>query len=94
VRRAARQAIAEIQSRLTSATPGQLALADGQTGQLSLAEEHGEGRVSLADAGESSRAREGEEEWPTDARAPAVDVAPGDEEDGPTPPRPPKRETE
>jgi hypothetical protein len=49
LRPAARQAIAEIQSRLTGATPGQLALADGDAGQLGLAEESPEGRVALAD---------------------------------------------
>jgi HEAT repeat protein len=48
LRRASRQAIAEIQSRLTGATPGQLALADGDAGQLSLAEENVQGRVSMA----------------------------------------------
>jgi hypothetical protein len=37
VRHAARQAIAEIQSRLTGAGPGQLALAGGDAGALSLA---------------------------------------------------------
>jgi hypothetical protein len=96
VRRAARQAIAEIQSRLTGATPGQLALADGETGQLSLSEEQGEGRVSLAgeeliDAGKPSK---GEEEWPTDAKASVATVAEGEAESGPARPRPPKREAE
>jgi hypothetical protein len=52
LRRASRQAIAEIQSRLTGATPGQLALADGDAGQLSLAEESVQGRVSMADEAE------------------------------------------
>jgi HEAT repeat protein len=47
LRRAARQAIAEIQSRLTGATPGQLALADADVGQLSLADEDAQGRVSV-----------------------------------------------
>lgn len=47
LRRASRQAIAEIQSRLTGATPGQLALADDDAGQLSLAEESAQGRVSV-----------------------------------------------
>ncbi|HEX9189715.1 MAG TPA: HEAT repeat domain-containing protein, partial [Vicinamibacteria bacterium] len=46
-RRAARQAIAEIQARLTGAAPGQLTLAGGEAGALSLAD--GEpGRLSLA----------------------------------------------
>jgi hypothetical protein len=38
LRRAARQAIAEIQSRLPGASPGQLSLAGGEAGALSLAE--------------------------------------------------------
>ena len=49
LRRASRQAIAEIQSRLTGATPGQLALAVGDTGQLTLAEEDAHGWVSMED---------------------------------------------
>jgi HEAT repeat protein len=47
-RAAARQAIAEIQARLTGAAPGQLSLAGGEAGQLSLAEGE-EGRLSLSD---------------------------------------------
>ena len=48
LRRAARQAVAEIQARLTGAAPGQLTLAGGEAGALSLAE--GEpGRLSLAE---------------------------------------------
>ena len=48
LRRAARQAIAEIQSRLAGAAPGQLSLTTGEAGALSLAE--GEpGRLSLAE---------------------------------------------
>jgi hypothetical protein len=47
-RRAARQAIAEIQARLTGAAPGQLTLSGGEAGALSLA--GGEpGRLSLAE---------------------------------------------
>jgi len=54
VRAAARQAIAEIQSRASGAAPGQLSLAGGLSGQLSLAS--GErGRLSLA-SGEEGRA--------------------------------------
>ena len=77
LRRASRQAIAAIQSRLTGATPGQLSLADGGSGQLSLAEESADGRVSIADevpaaaAGESSGG-EGHEHWPTGGEPPAV----------------------
>lgn len=48
VRRAARQAIAEIQSRLSGAEPGQLSLAAGAAGELSLAEGEA-GSLSLAD---------------------------------------------
>jgi len=47
VRAAARQAIAEIQSRARGAAPGQLSLAVGESGQLSLASGE-EGRLSLA----------------------------------------------
>jgi len=84
LRRASRQAIAEIQSRLTGATPGQLALADGDAGQLSLAEEGLEGRVSMAAEDDASAgvvddeseaadsAAEGavddESQWPTDTQ--------------------------
>jgi HEAT repeat protein len=57
-RRAAEQAVAEIQSRLSGISPGQLSLAVGETGQLSLAEgqagqlsfpQNEAGRVSLVD---------------------------------------------
>lgn len=44
--RAARQAVAQIQSRLTGATPGQLALAGDAAGQVALAED-AHGRVSF-----------------------------------------------
>jgi HEAT repeat protein len=55
LRRAARQAVAEIQARLTGAAPGQLSLAGGDAGALSLAEDAGEaGRLSL-DGAEPSR---------------------------------------
>ena len=49
VRRAARQSIAEIQSRLTGASPGQLSLAgaDGEMGRLSLASADA-GQLALA----------------------------------------------
>jgi HEAT repeat protein len=46
LRRAARQAVAEIQARMTGASPGQLTLTEGEAGQLSLARDEG-GRVSL-----------------------------------------------
>jgi len=81
LRRASRQAIAEIQSRLTGATPGQLALADGDAGQLSLAEEGLEGRVSMAD--EVEGATEGETQWPTDGQGdPSIEDASGSAEHG------------
>jgi hypothetical protein len=48
VRRAARQSIAEIHSRLQGASPGQLSLAGAELGKLSLAETEA-GRLSLAD---------------------------------------------
>jgi hypothetical protein len=46
--RAARQAIAEIQARLTGASPGQVSLAEGQAGQISLTEGGASGQVSLS----------------------------------------------
>ncbi|HEX5719579.1 MAG TPA: HEAT repeat domain-containing protein [Thermoanaerobaculia bacterium] len=48
LRRVARQAIAEIQSRLEGASPGQLSLAGTEAGQLSLSET-GEGQLSLTE---------------------------------------------
>jgi hypothetical protein len=45
-RRAARQAVASIQSRLPGASPGQLSLASADAGALSLAEDE-TGRLSL-----------------------------------------------
>jgi HEAT repeat protein len=48
LRRATRQAIAEIQSRLPGASEGQLSLAETEAGQLSIAEAEG-GRLSIAD---------------------------------------------
>ena len=50
VRRAARQAVAEIQSRLQGASPGQLSIAEGEAGQLSLTDDDPRGRVSLPQA--------------------------------------------
>lgn len=47
LRRATRRAIGEIQSRTPGASPGQLSLASESAGQLSLAPEGGEGRLSL-----------------------------------------------
>lgn len=51
LRRATRQAIAEIQSRLPGASPGQLSLAGAEAGQLSLAADPA-GQVSLSGAEE------------------------------------------
>lgn len=53
LRRATRQAIAEIQSRLQGASPGQLSLAGAEAGQLSLTDAEA-GRLSLAQ-GESGQ---------------------------------------
>jgi len=47
IRRATQQAIAEIHSRLSGASPGQLSLAGAEMGQLSLAQD-GAGQLSLA----------------------------------------------
>lgn len=89
LRRASRQAIAEIQSRLTGATPGQLTLADGDAGQLSLADEGLEGQVSLAREAEGATADE--TQWPTDAQGDETRpdaLEPTDEPAAGTPPRP------
>jgi hypothetical protein len=59
LQRTVRQAIAEIQSRLSGASPGQLSVAEGSAGELSLADEDLRGRVSLPERG-SSRCGEGE----------------------------------
>jgi HEAT repeat protein len=47
LRRAARQAIVEIQGRVGGASPGQLSLAEGEAGQVSLVEEDRQGQLSL-----------------------------------------------
>jgi HEAT repeat protein len=47
LRRATRQAIAEIQSRLQGASPGQLSIAGGETGRLSFAHDEA-GQLSIA----------------------------------------------
>jgi HEAT repeat protein len=57
LRKAARQAIAEIQSRLSSASPGQLSLAATEAGQLSLAQGEA-GQLSLAAGAAPARAEE------------------------------------
>jgi hypothetical protein len=48
-RRAARQAIAEIQGRASGASPGQLSLADDAGGRLSLADVDPRGRVAIVE---------------------------------------------
>ncbi len=56
VRRSAREAVARIQSRVEGGSPGQLSLADGDTGRLSLTEdEDAAGRLSLEPDGERRR---------------------------------------
>jgi HEAT repeat protein len=47
LRKAARESIAEIQSRLSGASPGQLSIAQGQGGEVSLAGEDPQGRLSV-----------------------------------------------
>jgi len=82
LRRASRQAIAQIHSRLKGATPGQLALAEADSGQLSLADEEAHGWLSLEGVASIGRA----------------DESPVDEEDASSsdsePPAPRKREEE
>jgi len=56
LRKAARQAITDIQSRLSGASPGQLSLATSEAGQLSLA--HEVGQLSLAAGAAPVRAEE------------------------------------
>ena len=57
LRKAAREAVAAIQSRLGGASPGQLSLADGEAGQLSLADQDPSGRVSFVKADEPPAGR-------------------------------------
>ena len=60
LRRATRQAIAEIQSRLQGASPGQLSLAGAEAGQLSLAQaDAGQLSLSTDSAGQLSLGDEG-----------------------------------
>jgi hypothetical protein len=49
LRSAARHAIASIQSRITGASPGQMSLAEGEAGQVSLTEEERAGRVTMTE---------------------------------------------
>jgi hypothetical protein len=63
VRAAARQAIAEIQSRARGAAPGQLSLAGGESGRLSLASGE-EGRLSLTPSTRGASVESGPEKKP------------------------------
>jgi hypothetical protein len=58
LRRASRQAIAQIHSRLKGAAPGQLALAEADSGHLSLDDEEAHGWLSLEGAASIGRADE------------------------------------
>ena len=60
-RRAARQAIVGIQSRVTGASPGQLSLAGDEAGALSLADDVATGQLSLAQPTAASQADRAEE---------------------------------
>jgi hypothetical protein len=64
--RATRQAIAEIQSRLPGASPGQLSLAGADTGQLSLAQAEA-GQLSLATDPAGQLSLSGAEDTPGDS---------------------------
>ena len=84
LRRATRQAIAEIQSRLQGASPGQLSLAGAEAGQLSLAEaEAGQlslatdpaGQLSLAPAEPDQLSLSGDERTGRSEEAPACGTA-------------------
>jgi hypothetical protein len=65
LRRATRHAIVEIQARVTGASPGQLSLAAGDAGQVSLADEDQRGRVSLEPDGGTAPASDGSPTSPT-----------------------------
>ncbi|HWN41260.1 MAG TPA: HEAT repeat domain-containing protein [Thermoanaerobaculia bacterium] len=74
IRRAARQAIAEIQSRVQGASPGQLSLAGAEAGQLSLAQADA-GQLSLATdpAGQLSISGDNPDAAPGTAASPGAD---------------------
>jgi hypothetical protein len=68
MRRAARQAVAEIQARLSGAAPGQLSLAGAEAGALSLADTAGApGRLTLVEGVEQTAPIAGEEERDSEA---------------------------
>ncbi len=76
--RAVRQAVAEIQSRLATvggARPGQLSLAGGEAGQLSLVDKAVEGRLTLAEP--SAEAEEGALHQPQNTGVEKPDAAQG-----------------
>jgi HEAT repeat protein len=80
MRRAARQAVAEIQARLAEAAgaaPGQLSLAGGEAGQVSLAGEDAAGRLTLV--GEGAPARGSSEDAGEEASARQVPREPARE---------------
>lgn len=58
LQRAVRQAIAEIQSRLPGASPGQLSLDGAVAGDLSLVDEDPRGRVSMSQSGDEAPPKE------------------------------------
>jgi hypothetical protein len=60
LRGGASEAIAAIQARADGAAPGQLALAGGEAGTLTLADDHGSGRVALAEGGKGPASPEQE----------------------------------
>ena len=60
LRGGASEAIAAIQARADGAAPGQLSLAGGEAGTLTLADDHGSGRVALAEGGKGRAAPEQE----------------------------------
>jgi hypothetical protein len=66
LRAAARQAIAEIQSRAKGAAPGQLSLTDGEPGRLSLASGEA-GQLSLAPSSRGAASEPGDEGTATPA---------------------------
>ena len=71
--RATRQAIAAIQARATGASPGQLSLAAGEAGQVSLVEDDLRGRVSMQPVAETAESPAGSApRRPQPSRAPTA----------------------
>jgi HEAT repeat protein len=105
VTRTARQAIAEIQARLTGAEPGQLSLAtaEGEAGRLSLADADPAGRLTLAGTSTGEPAAAGGARVAPGRPAPESTATPTEtvgtpelqtETDPPRPPAPRPRERE